>query len=622
MATLHKPAPQIRIDHALDVINKLSKKPGNSTAVTQMQAAARDLLKTGLPNLSPLVPILLNLKGRPYTLENHFPFEPFFNTMLSRNLVLKTGRQVSKSTSLAAQGVVLSSCLPYFNTLFVTPLYEMVRRFSNNYVRGFIEQSPVRHLLTGTSSSSNVLQRSFTNNSNMYFSFAFMDADRTRGLNCDKVAYDECQDLDPSFIPIIRETMSGSVDWGISQYAGTPKTLDNTLEGLWQRSSQAEWLVPCNACGYENIPAMSHDLDAMIGPWHEDISEEKPGIICAKCKRPIFPRQGYWCHTFPERIADFAGYHVPQVIMPMHYASADKWQILTGKQEGWFGTSTNVFYNEVCGESYDTGSKVVTLTEIKAAAKLHPNKEEEAVKVCLNYDKVVLSVDWGGGGVAGTSFTTYAVLGIKVNSSQIDVIYGYRSLTPHDFDREAKLCLYMIKKFNCAFLVHDYTGAGAHREKFVIDNRFPEERIIPVWYVRAASQAMFRHVPACDAHPRSHYKCDKARSLVLTCMQIKTKQINFFEYDYEGDDKPGLLHDFLALVEEKVDSRTGRDIYTITRQQNMSDDFAHSVNMGCCALWHMFERWPDLAAVDNYKATQEVLDAVDPANGADWLDLP
>tara|TARA_R110000765_G_scaffold392585_1_gene485749 strand:- start:201 stop:518 length:318 start_codon:yes stop_codon:yes gene_type:complete len=105
-------------------------------------------------------------------------------------------------------------------------------------------------------------------------------------------------------------------------------------------------------------------------------------------------------------------------------------------------------------------------------------------------------------------------------------------------------------------------------------------------------------------------------------MQIKTKQINFFEYDYEGDDKPGLLHDFLALVEEKVDSRTGRDIYTITRQQNMSDDFAHSVNMGCCALWHMFERWPDLAAVDNYKATQEVLDAVDPANGADWLDLP
>jgi len=53
----------------------------------------------------------------------------------------------------------------------------------------------------------------------------------------------------------------------------------------------------------------------------------------------------------------------------------------------------------------------------------------------------------------------------------------------------------------------------------------------------------------------------------------------------------------LALVESKTESRLGGDIYTITRNTLLSDDFAQAVNLGACSLWHVNEAWPNFARV-------------------------
>ena len=606
-------------DQAQARMSDLMKRAGCTEQAKDLVKATSEMLKAGLPNLSPILPLLLSLKGRPYSLDNHFPFEPFFNTLMPRKIVLKAGRQVAKSTSLASQGVITSGCIPFFNTLYVMPLFEMARRFSNNYVAGFIEQSPIGTLWTSTKTSSNVLQRSFTNHSNMFFSFAFLNADRTRGINADKMAIDEVQDMEAGFIPIIRETMSGSPYGGLEQYAGTPKTLDNTIEKLWQNSSMAEWAVPCTHCNYENIPSLDYDLDDMIGPWHDDISEDHPATICAKCQRPVFPRQGYWLHRRPQLIPDFAGYHTPQLIMPMHHADPDKWRILLGKREGWFGTPQNVFYNEVCGESFDTGSRLVTESELKAASVLHKNDKEEAKRHIGKYLRRILSVDWGGGGIDEVSFTTYAVLGMLPDGT-IEVIYGYRSLTPHDSNREARIALQLVAEFQCSHIAHDYCGAGAQREQFIVNAGYPLERIAPIAYVRAATQSIFKLKPATEQHPREHYSCDKARSLALTCGQIKNGQLRFFQYDYINDDQTGLISDFLALAEEKSSSRLGRDVYTIIRVANKTDDFAQAVNMGCCCLWYMADAWPDVAAAEKYRIGFDVLEALKTPN-TEWEDI-
>ena len=572
-----------------------SRRQSNVDKLVQI----RRLVEAGaIRTLEPLLPLCLTLDGKPYTLQNHFPFSPVFKTRMPRNLVLKCGRQVSKSTSLASHGVLLANCIPYFRQLYVMPLYEQIRRFSNNYVRPFIDRSPVRSLWSGTSTENSVLQRSFKNLSVMLFSFALLDADRVRGISCDSISFDEVQDLDPDHLPIIKETISHS-KYALQKFTGTPKTLDNPLEALWRRSSQAEWIIPCRRCGAWNIPALEFHLEAMLGPPHDDISEKCPATVCHRCQKPVFPREGHWVHRYPERRWDMAGYHVPQVIMPLHYARPDKWRELRAKQAGWGNTSQATFFNEVLGESVDAGQKLITETELRAAALLpwknEPDNPDPQLRARLpQYKTRVLAVDWGGGGEAGVSFTTLALLGFTP-SGQIEVVWGKRLVLSQEHLREAREIMHWIRKFGVDVLVHDYTGAGVVRETVLVQAGFTLDRVMPIQYVRAAASNLMRYVPPTLLHNRGHYRLDKTRSLLYTCQGLKLQLIRTFEYDYQNDDSPGLLADFLALVEEKTESRTAGDIYTITRNPMLSDDFAQAVNIGCAALWHINDAWPNYA---------------------------
>lgn len=553
--------------------------------------------QSAFPSLEPLLPMVLNLNGTPYSLKNHYPFSPLFRCLTPKNQVWCTGRQVSKSTSLAAHGVVVANSIPFFKTLFITPLYEQIRRFSNNYVRPFIDQSPVKSLWSGTSTENSVLQRSFKNNSMMLFSFALLDSDRVRGVSADRVCIDEVQDMDPDHIPIIQETMSYS-RWGTMYFTGTPKSYDNLIYGLYKRSSQAEWFIPCRSCGKWNIPALEYDMDAMIGPYSDDISEKRPATVCAKCQKPISPRHGRWVHRYPDRRWQFAGYHVPQMILPLHFADPEKWSTLLMKREGFGNMTQAQFYNEVMGESVDTGQKLVSETELRNACLLPwANKKEpvpEALANLMHYKHRVLAIDWGGGGEEGISFTALAVLGFNVNGS-IDVLWGKRLLIGGDHLQEAQECMNWANKFKCDLIAHDYTGAGAVRETVMVQAGFNLDRVMAVRLVRSASQDLMVYKPPTPINHRQHYSLDKTRSLLYTCQAIKLKQIRFFQYDWASHDAPGLIADFLALVENKAESRLGGDIYTITRNTLLSDDFAQAVNIGAACLWHAAQAWPNFA---------------------------
>lgn len=561
-----------------------------------------------------LLPMLLNLDGKPYSLVDHFPFENLFSIQMPRNIVMKTGRQVSKSTSIAAHGIVLAAALPRFTTLYVTPLYEQIRRFSSNYVRPFIEESPIKSMLVGTRTEHSVLQRSFKNKSTMHFSYAGLTADRTRGIKSDRCAFDEIQDMDPDHIDIIKESMSHS-EFGISQFTGTPKTMDNTLQKLWEESSQAEWLIKCPRCNFDNVPALDWHLDKMLGKWHPDISEERPGVLCYRCGRPLNPRVGRWMHRYPDRKLVFSGYHVPQIIMPVHYTNPEKWSVMLSKRDT---LAPAIFYNEVLGESCDISTKLVTQTELQLAANLNENDEEVAVQNIGNYLQRVLAVDWGGGGKEGVSYTVMAVLGFT-NEGKIDVIFAKKSLVPHNHVAEARECRRLFQKFHCAVLTHDYTGAGTLRETFLIQTGMAMERLMPIQYVRTAAHNILQFIPATEQHPRSHFRVDKARSLQLTCYSIKLGVLKFFKYDYISPENPGLLHDFLALIEDKVPTAHGSDIYTIQRNPLLSDDFAQAVNLGCCALWHMHSAWPDFSQLGSkWQVDQQTMDAIGPIDSSPW----
>lgn len=585
------------------------------SAILQQLAAQK-----AFPSLAPLLPLVLNLNGRPYDLGDHYCFSPLFRLLMSKNLVLKTGRQVSKSTSLASHGVVLSNCLPFFKTLYVTPLYEQIRRFSNNYVRRFIDESPVKALWTGTDTENNVLQRSFKNKSVMLFSFALLDADRVRGVSSDQVSLDEIQDLDPDHIPIIQETMSYS-RYALTRMAGTPKSLDNPLEGAYRRSSAAEWFIPCGSCKHWNIPSIEHDLDKMIGPYNIHISEKYPGTVCAKCQKPINPRQGRWVHRNPDRRWVFAGYHVPQILLPLHFADPEKWSTLLMKREGWGNMTQAQFYNEVMGESIDAGQKLISETDLRKACALPWKNKKEPDPACLEnideYKHRMLAVDWGGGGETGISFTVLAVLGFRP-TGLIDVLWAKKLLIGGDHLAEARECMKYSQLFKCDLLAHDYTGAGTVRETVMVQAGANLDRVMAMRLVRSAAQDFILFKPPTPFNHRAHYSLDKTRSLLYTCQAIKLGQVRFFEYDWESLEQPGLIADFLALTENKTESRIGGDIYTITRNTLLSDDFAQAVNIGCAALWHVNDAVPnfaELAGVARLSAKAEAAESPE-----DWRD--
>lgn len=965
-----------KLEWAADVLTSTVEPgaPGVPSHEERLGALATIVESGRVDNYSKLLPLIFNLNGKPYSLEDHFAFEPLYNKHLAESTVIVSGRQVSKSTNQAARGLLISTTLPYFTTLFVTPLYEQVRKFSTEYVAKFIEESPLKDLWSGTTTVNSVLHRSFKNFSKMYFSFAGATADRIRGISakmccydknafvltrngwlpvkdvgfddeladvndagvvewhkpsavvrklhtgemvtfnhrgsslrvtgdhkmwanfkvkakassedayrfiaaselartetmgfkftsraawkssaqetvtlppvpCGKAGnkveltmpykafaelvgwyiaegnidrsggqafpririsqnatrsaaqiaeclqrcglsfsvqgkhkqvfavnsihlgvyceplgkafdkyipneffqdpgllepllnalylgdasyhpgehwdrgtlrtrsrrlaedvqrawfalgrpavihtrwmkpnaesspaplyevcayktdyqiywradfakksrvvvehvdaeevycftlpnhrpvvkgsfgsipllagqcFDEVQDLDPNHLPVIRETMSHSeYGTGISVYTGTPKTLDNTLEYEWQRSSQAEWMIPCKACNKENYPALGMDIDKMIGPYHDNIGPLRPSqadlargvkpgtpaLVCARCQHWLDARNGRWMHKNPKLRWDYPGYHIPQIIMPIHCENKKRWRKLLGKRAGAENYTTARFYNEVLGISYDTGAKLVSETDLKRAACLpfrnNPKdfRRQQAEK--NKYILRVLGVDWGGGGEEEVSFTTGAVIGFTAGG-QAEVIYGERLLTPHDPIGEAKRLLQIYKAFDCDRFAHDYNGAGNFRELYMLQAGLPLDRVVPFVYNRTASKDFIVFHKGGDGNnSRNYWLLDKARSLEYICELIKLTFVRFFEYDFVDVDNRGLLRDFLSLVAHKTETARAGEVFSIHRTAAFPDDFAHSVNFACCAGWSLLNCWPEIPVLTN-----------------------
>jgi hypothetical protein len=111
---------------------------------------------------------------------------------------------------------------------------------------------------------------------------------------------------------------------------------------------------------------------------------------------------------------------------------------------------------------------------------------------------------------------------------------------------------------------------------------------------------------------------DRNRALSYCCQFIKSGVIRFFQYDYKGSEDMGLIHDFLNLVEDKAESSTGRDHYKILRDPSGPDDFAQAVTMGTLMLFQMAGRFPDLAAYEDIRISEETITATRSSQALDW----
>lgn len=572
-------------------------------------------------SIAPFLPAIFKWENKPVTLEDYFYFESLFNVLRPLKVILKLARQLGKTMQMCMTGVARPAFISDYKTLFVTPLFEQCRRMSSNYCRPLIDNSPFRPLWSGPGINRNVLQRSFRSGGRIQFTFAFNSVDRARGIFADELCIDEIQDFNHKFIPILAECLNVS-KWKIIQLGGTPKTTDNSVEVNWRESSQAEWFIPC-PCGKWNIPSIEFDLLKMVGKFTPDISKERPGCVCAECGRPLNPngfegKPARWVHRFEEKKMEFSGFHVPQVIAPIHCCRAKDWEILVKKSKGEMGYSEQQYHNEVLAESSGLGMQLISEEELQAASilpwKNNPKSMDVVNRIRLaDYQYRALGVDWGGGGEEGVSLTAHAVAGLKRDGS-IDILWGRKLLTPLDHNREAGETLHTYNAFRCNLLAHDFNGSGDLRET-MIKNTEPTiaKRLFRADYKFGGPRVRLRK--PTDEEPRKIYRMNRTRCILTVLQAIRKGKLRFFQYDYVNKDERGLLTDFVYLLENKSVTKRGADIYTIGCHASFSDDFVHAVVYACCALWHSTGSWPIKDGVPDItprEPSHRLIEEVDP----------
>lgn len=569
-------------------------------APTKLEETLKEVRNRAVKNgasLAPALPLILQLRGQPYSLNwSHFMFEPMFKFIgMPRRMMLLCGRQVSKSTSMAASQILRAAIQPNYNILTVMPLYEQVRKFSQNYVRPFITTSGVRNRLVSELGTDSVLQRQIgplQHNSSLFYSYSSGDPNRVRGIPADETDFDEIQDLDHADLPIIESCM-GASRFKIVRLTGTPKTFDNTANLLWEDSSQAHWHIPC-CCGKENKAAVDGDLIQMIGDGGKRPDGSVRTLICANCGRDLNSRIGYYVHDYPDRRSIFPGYHAPQPILPMHYESPPDWHVIL---ETMHEKATYIFYNEVLGESYDAGSKVITYEELHKAAQVTPCEPKDMLP--SRYIATMVGIDWGGRGKEKTSDTddfisntAFAVAGMR-SDGVIEIPWLHKVPYVVDMSHESHMAVNVAASSRSDYIAMDYGGQGNVQEQQVRAWGWPAERVVPFTYaVMAPTRPVVYYNPPKHRGVRSSYTLDKPRSILLLAELLKRGLVLLPNSDKYLKDH---LRDFLNIYEESIENPSGSPRRLIKRMSRRTDDVVHAINFAVMGLFHYTNSWPKIA---------------------------
>jgi len=299
------------------------------------------------------------------------------------------GAVVHNSTFIGNKMITYCAVVPNFKTLYVSATQQQAQVFSSDRIKDPIDLSPELAYLLDSKLSQNVLFKQFRNRSQIRIRYTYHSADRTRGISADLVTIDELQDIIYHHIPIIEQCASHS-QWKLFCDAGTPKSLDNTIEVLWaQFSTQNEWVVPCGR----------HGLPKQPGTWHWNVlgmkNIGKKGLICAKCGQPIDPTHplATWASMQPRTVNNanrvtMDGYRISQLMVPWIDWEGD---ILMNLDR----YDLPQINNEMLGLSSDSGIRPLTQRSVRVCCQpdIHLGDFELNASRCV--DGVFAGIDWG-----------------------------------------------------------------------------------------------------------------------------------------------------------------------------------------------------------------------------------
>jgi intein/homing endonuclease len=447
------------------------------------------------------------------------------------------------STAVAAFGVSEGIGEPYWESLTVHPSLIQSRRFSNQRVASFINDSPeIRRWFIDSHCRRNTGERSFINGSVMYFG-ATSQLESLRGLSANRVFEDEIQDMVGDELAIIEEVMSGQPS--AKQFVmrtGTAKTVGNTLEETWRKSTMCEWVVPCPS-GHWNLPSTDNIGDR--------------GFTCKSCKAVCDVRQGRWYATAGHADKAWSGFRIPQIVLPMHTEDAGKWQEILRKYHG--GSDPNTFLNEVMGVSAGSGVTLLSEDDLKACCDPGYQLMEQLIPDDMQYHFLMAGIDWGL--TARRSYTVLSIFGLTVDN-RLRLIFAKRFLEPDVLKQVDEIASY------CTMFTVDMVGAdwGAG----VAQSRLLEQKLRrPVQRFMYVSE---QHEMVRWDDKAQIYKTNRTQAMTETFVKMRRKQFWFPEWNQFRH----YASDILCIFEERLDDRNNNDKFKYDHPEDSPDDFMHT----------------------------------------------
>jgi len=518
--------------------------------------------------MSDIVQAWIMLNGKMFSLQDWPMHKAFYDGRYRRTLMM-TSRQVAKSTTLANFMVIESTLIPHFSSMFVSPSKEQTTRFSTTRVGKTMRYSPIiNETFLHTELADRVLHKQFTNGSEMLFTYAAEDAERLRGPSSDRNMYDEVQDI--LYSPVItvgNETMANS-DYAYETYAGTPKSMENTIQYLWETSSQTEWVMKCPSCGSFQIIRSEKSI-GLKGP------------VCLKCQAYLNPFKGVWMDTNsillaknPDPAEMLKGFHLCQPMMPYNVPAAmahrgkesedialKRWKRILTKLEG---NPIAIFRNEVLGISDAVGSRLLSIEDLYklcTTEHLEPNPNHIIRK---KYSYIVAGVDWSGGGTTGVSRTVLWIWGWNPTIQKLETLHYviFPGKNPiHIIDDIAEVC----NAWGVALVGGD-AGEG-HLANQELKQRLGSHRVIQLQYGSQKKPMTWNGI--------DRYTLDRTTVIDNYFLAIKKEH---FTFKLQGEMMPA-IEDIMNEYEEVT--TTGKKVWRHSPQK--PDDCLHAGIFGWLA---------------------------------------
>lgn len=495
---------------------------------------------------------VLQLQGQPYSLERYPMFVDIFNSLVSRR-VMRSGRQVSKTVTLAANMAGDVAVTPYYPVMYCNASANQTASFATSKLDPFLIQSPwiYKSFMKGEHVINNVYNKRLSNFSEISLSYFSDSADRVRGKSGNSMYLDEVQDMLYDAVIDAEECLSAAQDPKY-MYAGTSKSLNTTLEFLWSLSSQKEWVIKCEHCSKWNRPSIQN-----IG---------KKGLICKSCGGSLNTFTGQW-HAFNTpndgEVLFADGFWIPQIILPMHCASPEKWAKLLEKYKNY---PEYKFLNEVMGLPIGEGDSPIT----KDMLKEHCIEEMSCLPIkspqnSTGATHMAAGIDWGGGGVSGTSRTTLSVYAVYPDRQTFVKVYGkvYSGGEPtkHIDDIAEKL-----RSLGVIYAFGDHGGGNFSLSQ--LSRLVPEIRVIPVMYTEQSNPYKWDERAA-------RYTVNRTIMIDNFFLDYKMGRIKTFRWaEFES-----MADDILCVRQEWIGAE-GKERRVWRRPPAKPDDILHSMVFG------------------------------------------